>query len=275
MIHSQDSVCHSCGLTLTWTNKNIENLIRKLGNRRIGGEILYYPTLGSTMDQAALLAQEGYPDGAVILAEEQTASRGRFNRHWITVPGHNVSFSVVLRTDLSILRQVNIAATLGLADAIENIAGVEATIKWPNDVRVGGKKIAGILIESSMVGSELDYAILGIGINVNFDPYCFPEISTTATSFYNETGRQFDRSLVLQSVLERLDDRYSEVVHGKSLRDQWVAKLDTLGQVVRVAWRDEEVVGLAKAVDDNGNLVLVQNDGSTITVIAGEVTLKL
>jgi BirA family biotin operon repressor/biotin-[acetyl-CoA-carboxylase] ligase len=225
------------------------------------------------MDQAAALGESGCVEGTVVVAEEQTAARGRFDRRWVTVPGRDVAFSVVLRPDASRLSQVNMAASLGLIDAVKRLTGVTPTIKWPNDVRIGGKKLAGILVESTMEASELRHTVLGMGLNVNLDPAEFPEISSTATSLLSETGGLLDRASVLQAVLEHVDDRYAEVRRGKSLTDEWAASLDTLGLTVRVRWRDQEMVGLAGAVDDDGNLLLTAPDGSVQTAVAGEVTL--
>ena len=226
------------------------------------------------MDEAAALADAGHAEGTVVLAEEQTSGRGRMDRRWVTGPGDNVAFSVVLRPGRSRLSQMNMAASLGVASAVERLTGVDATVKWPNDVRIGGKKLAGILIEGAMHAGELKHAVLGIGINVNLDPSAFPEIAGTATSLAAATGAPLDRVDVLRAVLEDVDDRYAEVRAGESLTDRWARRLDTLGSTVRVRWRDSEMVGLATGVDDDGNLLLTGPDGSVRTAIAGEVTLQ-
>ena len=130
-------------------------------------------------------------------------------------------------------------ASLGVVSAIERLARVDASVKWPNDVRVGGKKVAGVLIESATSAKGLSHAVLGIGLNVNLDPSAFPEIAGTATSLMDETGAPLDRAAVLRAVLEDMDDRYAEVRGGKSLTDLWASRLDTLGTTVRVRWRDQ------------------------------------
>ncbi len=226
------------------------------------------------MDEAAALADAGHPEGTVVLAEQQTEGRGRLDRSWVTGPGENIAFSVVLRPKPSRMSQLNMAATLGVASAVERLTGVEATVKWPNDVRMGGKKLAGILIESAMDTQGLRHAVLGIGINVNLDTSAFPEIAGTATSLMAETGAPLNRADVLRAILEDVDDRYTEVSGGKSLTDRWASRLDTLGATVRVRWGDGEMIGLATGVDDEGNLLLTGADGSVRTAIAGEVTLQ-
>jgi len=226
------------------------------------------------MDEARQLAQEGEPEGTVVIAEEQTSGRGRFDREWISPPGLNLSFSVLLRPTTDQLPCMNMAATLAVADAVAELAGTTPTIKWPNDVRVDRKKISGILIETSLDSSTLAFAIVGIGLNVNLDPSGHDEIASIATSLFRETGYEVDRTMALRLVLERLDDLYAEVRAGRSLTAEWSSRLDTLGKSVQVQWRDRMLEGRADSVDEQGNLVLVQPDGTTITVTAGEVTLQ-
>ena len=245
-----------------------------LEDRVIGGRLVYRDVVGSTMDEAAVLADAGCDEGTVVLADEQTAGRGRLRRHWITGPDDNVAFSVVLRPDRSRVSQLNMVASLGVVSAVERLARVDASVKWPNDVRVGGKKVAGVLIESAMSAKGLSHAVIGIGLNVNLDTSAFPEIAGTATSLMAETGTPLDRAEVLRAVLEDMDDRYAEVRGGQSLTRRWASRLDTLGTTVRVRWRDQEMVGQATGVDDQGNLLLTGPDGSVRTAIAGEVTLQ-
>jgi BirA family biotin operon repressor/biotin-[acetyl-CoA-carboxylase] ligase len=257
-----------------WTNDEITSVRSRLERRLIGRGIIYRDTVSSTMNEAAALADAGCAEGTVVVAEEQTEARGRFDRRWVSSPGDNVSFSVVLRPAVSQLSQLNMAASLAIAEAVDGLVGPAPTIKWPNDVRIDGKKLAGILIESAMDGADLRHAVVGIGINVNLDPAAFPEISEVAASLRSATGVLHDRARVLQAALEHIDDRYAQVRGGVSLRDDWSARLDTLGSTVRVTWRDKEMVGRATSVDDHGNLVLTAADGSTQTAVAGEVTLQ-
>lgn len=241
----------------------------------MGRHVLYFDTVGSTMDEAVALAEEGADEGTVVIAEVQTAARGRFDRRWVTAQGRDVTFSVVLRPRPAQLSQVNMAAALAVADAVLRLTGLAPTIKWPNDVRIGGRKVAGILIETAMEAEELRHAVVGIGLNVNLDPSEFPEISSIATSLLAETGGPMDRATVALALLECTDDRYAAVRRGRSLTDEWAARLDTLGQTVRVRWGERVLEGRATAVDESGNLQLTAPDGSTTTVVAGEVTLQV
>ena len=261
-------------LTVTWTDSDIRHLQRKLADRVVGRQVLYYDTVRSTMDEAGALAEDGWGEGAVVIAEEQTAARGRFERRWVSAVGQDVTFSLVLRPRRDQLSQVNMAATLAVADMAQQLTGLASSIKWPNDVMMSGRKLAGILIETAMDAEELRHAVVGIGINVNLDPSEYAEISSIATSLYSEMGSRVGRASVIVTVLERLDDLYAAVRRGRSLTEAWAARLDTLGRTVKVRWRDREVEGVATGVDESGNLRLTGPDGSTTTVVAGEVTLQ-
>ena len=226
------------------------------------------------MDEARRLAQAGEPEGTVVVAEEQTAARGRFDRVWISPVGANLAFSVILRPDPLLLPQVNMAATLAVSRAVEQTCGLTPSIKWPNDVRLGGRKVAGILVESVVRGGDAAYAVAGIGINVNFDTASSPEIASTATSIMVESGRRADRGKVLKLALEGFDDLYRSVSRGGSLTQDWAAGLETVGRHVRVEWKELVVEGRAESVDEHGNLLLRTADGTTFTASAGEVTLQ-
>ena len=245
---------------------------RALYHRVIGSRIVHHRIVGSTMDEARDLAESGEPEGVVVATEEQSAGRGRFDRAWVSPRGQNLHLTALLRPTAAQLPFVNMAATLATAHAASRFCDAQATVKWPNDVRVGGRKIAGILIETAVTGQGLTYALVGIGLNVNFDPADHPEIADLATSIRRETGRTADRSAVLETLLARFDDLYAEVRRGESLTDRWAATLETLGRRVRLDWQGREVEGLAESVDDRGNLVLRLADGSAFTAVAGEVT---
>ena len=259
---------------MTQTDLDIPYLLRALDGRLVGREVLYYEELESTMDEARRLAEDGRPEGTVVVAETQTAARGRFQRAWVSPVGQNLTFSVLLRPSSEQLRYSNMAATLAVSEAIQRVAGLNSHIKWPNDVRIDGRKISGILIETSIEMARVKHAVVGIGVNVNLDPSEFPEISAVATSILRETGSRTDRTRVLQATLEEFDDLYRAVKTGQSLTDRWAAKLETLGRIVRVQWNSHVVEGKARGVDEEGNLVVARPDGSTVTVTAGEVTLQ-
>ena len=245
---------------------------RALSHRVIGSRIIHHQLVGSTMDEARDLAESGEPEGVVVATEEQSAGRGRFDRIWVSPRSQNLHLTAMLRPTAEQLPFVNMAATLATAHAASRFCDTQATVKWPNDVRVHGRKIAGILIETAASDSGLAYALVGIGLNVNFDPADHPEIADLATSIRRETGRPADRNAVLETLLVHFDDLYADVRRGESLTALWAATLETLGRRVRLDWQGREVEGLAESVDERGNLILRLDDGSAFTAVAGEVT---
>ena len=246
-----------------------------LSNSVVGHSIYYHQVLASTMDTARDLAHDGEREGAVIVAEEQNKGRGRFNRVWVSPPGLNLYFTVLLRPERDQLPYMNMAAALAVFDTVAGFAGLKPAVKWPNDVRVGGRKLSGILIETEFDGDRLAHALVGIGLNVNLDVSEHPEIADTATSLRSEAGREFNRSDALHSVLANFDAWYACVKAGKSLTEDWAATLETLGRQVELRWRDQVLEGIAESVDDEGNLILLQPDGERTSVVAGEVTSQV
>ncbi len=257
------------------TDLDIPALEDALAHRTIGHRIHHYDLIGSTMDEARRLAAEGAAEGAVVIAEEQTAGRGRFNRPWVSPRGENLSFSVILTPPAGRLPYMNMAATLAVARTVSEFANVQPTIKWPNDVRVGGLKISGILIETAIESEDAACAIVGIGVNVNFDPSLYDEIAGISTSLYRETGQRRNRTPVLRTLLEHFDDTYAAVRTGKSLTADWSAMLDTLGRTVSLRSQHDAIEGVAESVDEQGNLLVRQPDGSLYTASAGEVTSQV
>ena len=244
-----------------------------LAGRTVGRRILHHDTLDSTMEEARRLAEAGEPEGSVVLAERQTAGRGRFRRAWASTPGDDLLMSVLLRPSAAQLPFLNMAASLAVAELADEASPATVSIKWPNDVRIGGRKVAGILVETVVERSEPSHAVVGIGLNVNLDPSRHEAISSTATSLRREAGREMERTQVLISLLERLDILYAQVRGGASLTLKWASRLGTLGQRVEATWRGETIEGVATKVDEQGNLVIQADGGSTVALVAGEVTL--
>lgn len=251
-----------------------EDLTRNLGTEIVGLRVVCLGKTNSTMDVARQHAESGAADGTVITAEQQTSGHGRFKRKWISPKGENLLFSVILRPRLSQLPSVNMAATLALLKTIEKLTDLRPTVKWPNDVRVGGKKLAGILMEDSLESSSLRYAVVGIGFNVNMDVTSHSEIAIIATSLSSETGRVFNRTLVLRTYLQELDKLYLLVKDGQPLYPDWKASLETLGKQVEFKWGDTVEAGIAVDVTPDGDLVLQRPNGTTVNLVAGEVTFQ-
>jgi len=163
---------------------------------------------------------------------------------------------------------------LAVAQAVEETTGLAARIKWPNDVLIAGRKLAGILIETEIAGQSVKYALVGIGLNVNLDVERIPEIAEIATSLKRETGREVAREEVLAALLNHFEALYLEARRGRPPLEGWKSRLETLGRHVRVTSAGSVEEGVAEDVDAEGSLLLRRDDGTRVTIPAGEVTLR-
>src|SRR3990172_3874427 len=178
-------------------NLSAQAIREGLKTRFIGQRVLYYPSLTSTMEIARGAVGQGAEEGTVIIADEQTAGRGRVKRTWLA-PRGNIALSVVLHPTLSNLPSLIMLASLAVVHSIESVTGLKAQIKWPNDVLINGKKMYDILIENEIQGNTVT-AIIGIGIDVNLRLADFPEVQSIATSLSDELGRQVPRLNLIRS----------------------------------------------------------------------------
>lgn len=239
----------------------------------IGRSVRFYQSTGSTMDDVAEWARDDADEGAVVVAETQTASRGRRGRRWISDEG-NLYFSVLFLPEPEALPFLSPLAGVAVARSIRQVAGLYPSIKWPNDITIGGLKVAGILAESSVSGSNIDHAIVGIGVNVALDVSADPEIAATAVNLNGLADAEVDRSELLRRILQHIDALYIDVRRGRSPIPEWRRWLDTLGQRVTVTHRGASNIGLAEDIDDLGNLLLRTDDGELLTLTAGDITLR-
>ena len=253
----------------------VEPIQASLSNEPIGRRILYFPSIGSTMDVAREEAEGGAPEGTVVVAEEQTTGRGRFGRHWVSVVGQDLSFSALFYPSRAACASLSIAVPVAVIRAIHQETGLSPTLQWPNDVLLAGKKVCGILIETALQDDDVRYAIVGVGINVNFDPRAYPEIVSTATSLAQELGHQVSREGLFQAVLKSLGVIYQHLSGWTEIWEEWQSSLETLGREIQVRWGEQVEEGLAEAVDTEGNLLLRRPDGTLIALPGGEVTLRV
>jgi BirA family transcriptional regulator, biotin operon repressor / biotin---[acetyl-CoA-carboxylase] ligase len=253
---------------------NLAKVEQHLTTRFVGRRLLFCTSTGSTMDVARSDADAAAPDGTVVLADEQTTGRGRFERVWVSPGGTNLYLTLIMRPPLDRLRSLSIVAPLAVALAVEDCTGLTVRIKWPNDVLVNGRKLSGILIESEIAGDSVEYALVGTGVNVNLDIEHSPEIAQIATSVKREVGHETSREDLLAVFLNRFEELYEDAPKGDDVLDQWRSRLDTLGREVRVTFRDQVYEGLAEDVDRDGNLILAQSGGTRRVIEAGEVTLR-
>ena len=246
-------------------------LRRGLYTRLVGKRIRFFQELGSTMDEAARQGEAGVEEGAVVVAETQTASRGRLGRSWVSRPG-NLYLSVLFYPTLQTLPFLSSLAGVAVVRAISRVTALQPRIKWPNDVLLEGKKVAGVLVESAIAGDMIRYAVVGVGINVALDTEDLGELSTLATSL-QAAGGEVSREDLLRYLLQELDALYLQLGQGQTPLTEWAGLMDTLGQRVQVSGRGETLIGVAEGLDDVGNLRLRLDDGRTVTVTAGDVTL--
>ncbi len=239
----------------------------------IGRSVRYYQSTGSTMDDVAQWAGTGADEGVVVVAETQTASRGRLGRRWISDEG-NLYFSVLFRPEPEALPLLSPLAGVAVARAIRQVAGLYPTIKWPNDVMIDGRKVAGILAESAVSGSQVQHAVVGVGVNVALDVSLDAEIAATATSLNHASGSEIDRPELLRRILQHMDALYLDLRRGRSPIAEWRRWLDTLGQRVTVTHHGATDTGLAEDIDEHGNLLLRTDAGDLLTLTAGDITLR-
>ena len=246
-----------------------ETLRGGLFTRIVGKRLLFFQEVGSTMDEARLRAERGTEEGTVIVAETQTSSRGRQGRNWVSRSG-NLYLSVVLYPTLQTLPFLNSLCGVAVVRAISNISGLKPRIKWPNDILLDNKKVAGVLVETAIAGEQVHNSIVGIGINVALDADEIDEIAGGATSLNHASAGDIPRDELLREILEQLDSLYIQLNHGDTPIEEWEELLDTLGQRVRITWRGDEFVGVADGIDSQGSLLLRQDDGVVLTLAAGD-----
>ena len=222
------------------------------------------------------LAKEGAPEGTLALAEFQSAGRGRLGRSWEVPEGTSVMMSILLRPKFEPQYAPMLTLVMGMAvaKAVKKF-GFDVSIKWPNDVVVSHKKICGILTEMGVRDGKIDYAVIGVGINVNIRE--FPEeMADKATSLYLESGREFDRSQIPGLVMEAFEEYYEKFAATcdlSGLKEEYESILANYDQPVRVLAK-EPYEGVARGITDGGELLVEKTDGTIVAVSAGEVSVR-
>jgi BirA family biotin operon repressor/biotin-[acetyl-CoA-carboxylase] ligase len=257
-----------------------DDLLARLGGAKIiGRDIQVFEETTSTNDVVEKLARDGVREGVVVFAESQTKGRGRLGRVWMSPTHKGLWFSILLRPELrpQAATQLTIASATALRRAIKSVTGLLPDIKWPNDLLIGGKKVAGILTEMSAEPDRVRHVILGIGVDVNLEAGEFPaELKKIATSLRIEAGEKISRAELATAILQELEKDYARVIGGKfaSLADEWEAGCATIGKQVSVQTGAQLVRGRAEALDDDGALLVRTEHGHLERVIGGDVTVK-
>lgn len=234
-----------------------------------------YESLGSTNDEARRLAALGEPEGAVVVAEVQTAGRGRVGRVWVTPPRGAVAMSLILRPRVAPaqLTQMAMLGGLAVAEGIRVACGVAAELKWPNDVLVAGRKVAGVLAEASFAGEQLDWVVLGMGVNVNAGPPPAVALEYAATCLAAEVGYLLERESVMSAILSAFDVRYAQL-GTPALAAAWEGLLAMRGKRVEARGPAETVTGRLEGVTAEGAAVLRLASGESRAILAGDMHLR-
>jgi BirA family biotin operon repressor/biotin-[acetyl-CoA-carboxylase] ligase len=258
-----------------------EEIQRGLRTKFVGKSVEIFEVIDSTNSAAKKLAERGAPEGTVVIADYQTAGRGRFNRKWHGEPGKNILLSLILRPRHEHITPLLTYLTgLCVANAVQEISGTAVECKWPNDLLINERKFCGILLESSWkvsTGDQLrrestvDFVVIGVGMNVNQEIFT-PDLRQTATSLRIECTREFDRAPIIRNFLERLERGYlqSSKVGTNGILAEWKAKCKTLGKDISVQGSGKILKGKAIDVDTDGALV-IESRGRLTRVFAGNV----
>jgi BirA family biotin operon repressor/biotin-[acetyl-CoA-carboxylase] ligase len=254
-----------------------------LTTRTFGRNLIALPQTGSTNDEAKELARQGAADGTVVVTDEQLAGRGRLGRSWLAPPGTCLLCSILFRPSLPPTQAswLTMLCSLAAADGVKEIGGLSVSLKWPNDLVVltepagdaSWRKLAGVLTETALVGEQVEFAIVGIGINVNVPAELLPGLSPEATSVLAETGHLTSREELLAKTLAGVEDRYERLRQGESPHSEWCSRLATLGRQVEVVTSQGVLTGLAEGVTEAGELLLRTTDGTLHQLAAGDVTI--
>jgi BirA family biotin operon repressor/biotin-[acetyl-CoA-carboxylase] ligase len=257
------------------TGPGRDHILGDLGTRVVGRCIRWHDSVPSTNDLALKLAEIPVPEGTVIIADEQTAGRGRLGRAWAS-PRGGVWLSVILSPGLPQERVpvIGLAAGTAAAQAIRKTTGLPARLKWPNDVLVGGKKVVGVLAEATP-GAER--VVVGIGINANIPLDALRGISGhPVTSLQAQLGRPVEREVLIRVVLQELDQAYAALRSAgvPEVLSRWREMAETLGRSVRVEMPGATIHGTAFDIDEAGALLIRLNDGTVRRVVAGDVRMR-
>ncbi|MNP18249.1 Bifunctional ligase/repressor BirA [compost metagenome] len=245
----------------------------------MGANVEIIQTTVSTQEEARIRAEKGAAEGTLILAEEQTGGKGRLGRKWFSPYGKGIWMSLLLRPQqpLKFTSQLTLLTGVAVCRAIRSTTGIEAGIKWPNDILMNNRKICGILLESAVEDEVVRYCIVGIGISVNLDDQDYPsELKEIATSIKMECGKAVDRTVLIAAVMDEFESLYKLYQHEgfQPIATLWEALSVTIQQEVIVSTYQGQLEGVAVGLDSSGALLVDMGQGKVMSVISGDVKLK-
>jgi len=250
-----------------------------LKTKVFGKQVYYFESIDSTQNQAMRMASDPANNGAVVIAEKQTDGKGRLDRKWISPKG-GIWFSIILHPqfDISVITLFPIASALALSNAIEKTLDIKSELKWPNDITVSGKKVAGMLVDASLESNKIENMVLGVGINFNVDVKQIEKMLKDTPNFYgvaslSEQNKTIKPILLVQTFLielEKICTRLNSKDTKKIIRD-WTVRSSTIGQNVELNTKEGKIKGRAIKIDVDGALVISENK-KNVRVIEGDIT---
>lgn len=254
----------------------VHELLPQLNTRAFGRNLRLFDVVGSTQDELRALAEQGAPEGTVVIAEQQTSGRGRMGRAWVSPAGKGVWMSLLLRPSvpLPLTPQLTLLAAVALSRAITRLVPLTIGIKWPNDLLVDGRKISGILLESAAEDERLRYVVVGLGISANLEAEDYPEeLLQRAISLKMAAGQPVSRSELIAAILEQFEQLYALYLEQgfAPIRALWEAHSVTLNRQATLTTPQGVIEGTPRGLDDMGGLQVELADGSFRTVYSAEV----
>ncbi|WP_456278570.1 biotin--[acetyl-CoA-carboxylase] ligase [Bacillus sp. AK128] len=250
-----------------------------LKTKYLGRSIHYEETVTSTQKIAHKLAYDGANEGTIILAEEQIAGRGRLDRSWYSPKYTGIWMSIILRPAIPLPQspQLTLLAAVSIAQAIQEVTGLEPEIKWPNDILFDRKKTVGILTELQAEADRINSIIIGVGINVNQSEQDFPDdIKEKSTSLFIQSGKKVNRAELIQTILEKLEKLYESYLQTGfyPIKLLWEAYAISIGKEIVASTLNGKIIGMAKGITDEGVLVIEDESGKTHYVHSADIEIK-
>lgn len=242
------------------------------------GDIYFYDEIGSTNDECKKLAEEGAKHGTLVVAEKQTKGKGRRGRSWESPKGTGIWMTLLLRPDIEPYNSsgLTLVTAMAINKAVQEITGLDAKIKWPNDIVVNGKKVTGILTEMSAQPEMINYIVIGIGINVNTEE--FPEdIAKTASSLKIESGKTIKRSSIIALFGKYFEQYYAKYIKTQDMSlliDEYNKELINVDRQIKVLAKENSYTGIAKGINRHGELIVETENKELKNVVAGEVSVR-
>ncbi len=257
-----------------------ESLFNQLKSEKFGKSIYSFEDVGSTNEVAHELAINGAPEGTVVISDSQTRGKGRLERKWISPSGKNIYISTIFRPKIEARDApfLTLVSSIALAETIRN-EGTDAFIKWPNDVLIDDRKVAGVLTEMTARGGRVDFIIVGIGVNINMTDQDMDEemgkVAEIATSLRIVTGREIDRVNMIVNLIEEIEHWYNRYLeNGKPpIVKEWMERWGAINRRVLVKFNGKEIVGVAIGIEENGYLMIKKDDGNVERILTGDVIL--